>query len=148
MKRIKYLLMMCVIALTATAQTSAVSSIVEKDGVYFTDATQTKLYTGDYREYYDNGSLKLEMHIKNGAPEGTYVVYFDNNKPKEIRSYKNGQFEDCIKYADTAISRLTTRNMHPTDTEAMYFKGLALTALGREKEAYDILSMAAFQERF
>lgn len=92
MKRIMYMLMMCVIALTATAQYNSVSSIVEKDGVYFTDATQTQLYSGEYREYYDNGSLKLEMQIKNGSPEGTYVVYFDNNKPKEIRSYKNGQF--------------------------------------------------------
>ena len=84
--------MMCVISLIVAAQNQFVGSIVEKDGVYFTDATQNQLYTGEYREYYDNGTLKLEMQIKNGSPEGIYVVYFDNKKPKEIRSYKNGLF--------------------------------------------------------
>lgn len=38
--------------------------------------------------------------------------------------------------------------MHPSDTGAMYFKGLALKAVGKEKEAYDILSMAAWDYRF
>ena len=47
-KKPVYLLLMSIIAILATAQTPAVSSIVEKEGLYFTDATQTKLYTGQW----------------------------------------------------------------------------------------------------
>ncbi len=63
-------------------------------------------------------------------------------------SYKYGQFDDCIRYADAAISTLTGRNMHPTDTEAMYVKGLALKAMGEFQKAYDILSMAGWDYKF
>ena len=28
--------------------------IVQSDRLFFTDATQTKLYTGEYKEFYDN----------------------------------------------------------------------------------------------
>lgn len=61
------------------------------DGLYFTDETQTRLFTGGLKEYYDNGVLKLEMIIINGKPEGPYVVYFPSSKPKEVRSYLNGK---------------------------------------------------------
>ena len=57
---------------------------------------------------------------------------------------KNGEFLKRISYCDVAIKRLTSRNQHPTDTEAFYFKGLALTYLGKYKEAYDILYKAAW----
>lgn len=65
---------------------------VESEGLYFTDATQTKLYTGVFRSYYESGDLKLEMFIKDGKPEGTYVVYFRNSRINEVRSYLNGEF--------------------------------------------------------
>lgn len=61
------------------------------DGVYYIDKEQNQLYTGDYREYFPNETIKLEMHIENGYPDGTYVIYFDNRKPNEIRSYKQGR---------------------------------------------------------
>ncbi len=57
---------------------------------------------------------------------------------------KNGEFSKCLDYCDVAIKRLTSRNEHPTDTEAFYLKGLALEYLGRDKEAYDILYKAAW----
>jgi antitoxin component YwqK of YwqJK toxin-antitoxin module len=68
------------------------SKPIQSDGLFFTDVTQTKLYTGGYREFYENGALKLEMTIINGKPEGPYVVYYSNGKPREVRSYLNGQF--------------------------------------------------------
>ena len=99
-------------------------------------------------ELYING-LHLEQYKQHNYDARDYYTEGLRRDPSDIRcntgmariSYKNGQFEDCIKYADAAIKKLTERNMHPTDTEAMYFKGLALNALGRAKEAYDILSM-------
>ena len=106
-------------------------------------------------ELYING-LHLEQYKQHNYDARDYYTEGLRRNPSDIRcntgmariSYKNGQFEDCIKYADAAIKKLTERNMHPTDTEAMYFKGLALNALGRAKEAYDILSMAAWDYKF
>jgi YD repeat-containing protein len=65
---------------------------VESEGLFFTDASQTKLYSGGYQEYYENGELRLDMMIVSGKPEGPYVVYFDNGRPNEVRSYHNGKF--------------------------------------------------------
>lgn len=44
--------------------------LYQNEGIYYRDRAQNELYTGDYREYYDNNTLKLEMQIKNGLPEG------------------------------------------------------------------------------
>ncbi len=106
-------------------------------------------------ELYING-LHLEQYKQHNYDARDYYLEGIRRAPSDIRcntgmariSYKNGQFADCIKYADTAISKITQRNMHPSDTEAMYFKGLALKTVGKEKEAYDILSMAAWDYRF
>lgn len=59
-------------------------------------------------------------------------------------SLKNGRFEECIKYADAAIARLTARNQHPSDVEAIYIKGIALKYLGKYDEAYDTLYRAGW----
>ena len=39
--------------------------IYQTDGIYYRDRAQTELYTGDYRELHDNGTIRLEMQIKN-----------------------------------------------------------------------------------
>jgi len=73
----KILLLMSVIMtlhMSVFSQKSEPSTIVQSDGLFFTDLSQTKLYTGDYREFYDNGSLRLEMYIKDGKPEGDYII--------------------------------------------------------------------------
>lgn len=57
---------------------------------------------------------------------------------------RDGEYEKCVEYADTAIARLTLRNMHPTDTEALYNKGIALKYLGKLDLAYDTLWRAAW----
>jgi antitoxin component YwqK of YwqJK toxin-antitoxin module len=67
-------------------------SAVYSEGLYFTDDTQTELYTGFFREYYESGDLKLEVFLQNGRPEGTYVVYFPNARTKEVRAYRKGIF--------------------------------------------------------
>ena len=72
-----------------SAQTN---KIIQSDGLFFTDASQTKLYTGEFKEFFDNGALKVEMNIKEGKPEGPYIIYFENGKPNEVRAYRNGEF--------------------------------------------------------
>ena len=74
--------------------------IFQSGGIYYRDKAQKILYTGEYREYYDNGTLKLEMQIANGVPEGTYVIYFENRKPHEIRSYKGGKLHGLWRTYD------------------------------------------------
>lgn len=106
-------------------------------------------------DLYING-LHLEQYKQHNYDARDYYLEGIRRVPSDVRcntgmariSYRNGQFTECIKYAEAAIGKLTERNMHPTDTEAMYFKGLALCALGKDKEAYDVLSMAAWDYRF
>lgn len=106
-------------------------------------------------ELYLNG-LHLEQYKQHNYDARDYYKEGLRRDPTDIRcntamariSYQNGQFEDCIAYADEAITKLTSRNMHPADTEAMYLKGLALKAVGREKEAYNVLFMAAWDYKF
>ena len=81
--------------------------------LYYSDRAQTRLYTGEYREYHDNGTLKLEMRIRNGQPEGTYIVYFENRKPKDVRSYKEGKLHGLWRSYDLSgqlISEAEYRN--------------------------------------
>lgn len=56
-----------VFSVSLSAQTN---KIIQSDGLFFTDASQTKLYTGEFKEFFDNGALKVEMNIKEGKPEG------------------------------------------------------------------------------
>ena len=60
-------------------------NIIQSNGLFFTDKTQTKLYNGEYKEYFDNKSLKVEMFIKDGKPEGAYIIYFPNGRPNEVQ---------------------------------------------------------------
>lgn len=73
----------------ATAQNKKVTQI---DGLYYTDDTQNALYSGELREYFPDNTLRLEMNIKEGKPQGSYVVYHENGKPNEVRAYRNGLF--------------------------------------------------------
>ena len=74
--------------------------LYQSGGIYYRDKAQKNPYTGDYREYYDNGTIKLEMQIGNGVPEGTYVIYFENRKPQEIRSYRGGKLHGLWRTYD------------------------------------------------
>ena len=102
-------------------------------------------------ELYING-LHLEQYKQhNYKPEDYYLEGLRRDEG-DIRcntsmarlSLKNGKFEDCVKYCDKAIERLTDRNEHPADTEAFYLKGVALEYLGEYDKAYDILYRAAW----
>ena len=36
--------------------------------------------------------LKMELYLKDGRPEGTYVIYYPSGKIAEVRSYYHGIF--------------------------------------------------------
>ena len=48
------------------------------------------LFNGVYRETFDNGKVKLEMHLVNGEQDSTTTIYFEDGTLNEVRSYKNG----------------------------------------------------------
>ena len=102
-------------------------------------------------ELYINGFHLEQYKQHNYKPEDYYLEGLRRDEG-DIRcntsmgrlSLKNGKFEECVKYCDKAIERLTDRNEHPADTEAFYLKGVALEYLGEYDKAYDILYRAAW----
>lgn len=88
-------LLMVMFSLSSIIAQNQPGNIIESNGLYFTDASQSKLYNGEYKEFYPTGELKVEMNLKDGKPEGSYIVYFANGKPNEVRAYRNGEFH-CV----------------------------------------------------
>ena len=102
-------------------------------------------------ELYIN-ALHLEQYKQHNYDAKAYYLEGISRDPMDSRcntalsrlALRDGEYEKCVEYADNAIARLTLRNMHPTDTEALYNKGIAPKYLGRLDEAYDTLWRAAW----
>ena len=102
-------------------------------------------------ELYIN-ALHLEQYKQHNYEAKDYYLEGLRRDPSDSRcntalsrlALRDGEYEKCVEYADVAIKRLTLRNMHPTDTEALYNKGIALKYLGKLDEAYDTLWLAAW----
>lgn len=102
-------------------------------------------------ELYIN-ALHLEQYKQHNYDAKDYYLEGIRCDPSDSRcntalsrlALRDGEYEKCVEYADVAIKRLTMRNMHPIDTEALYNKGIALKYLGRFDEAYDTLWRAAW----
>ncbi len=56
------------------------------------------------KEFYDNGSIKREYHLKNSNYDGTYKEYYSNGNLKLLHSYKNGKLIDSSLFYDEKIS--------------------------------------------
>ena len=105
--------------------------------------TVEELYINGYHlEQYKQHNYKPEAYYLEGIRRDSGDIRCNTSMARLC--LKNGEFQKCVDYCDVAIKRLTSRNEHPTDTEAFYLKGLALTYLGKDKEAYDILYKAAW----
>ena len=106
-------------------------------------ATVEELYINGYHlEQYKQHNYRPEAYYLEGIRRDAGDIRCNTSMGR--LALKNGEFEKCVAYCDVAIKRLTSRNQHPTDTEAFYLKGLALTYLGRDREAYDTLYRAAW----
>ncbi|MDF2926584.1 MAG: Tetratricopeptide 2 repeat-containing protein [Paenibacillaceae bacterium] len=92
---------------------------------------QYKQHNYDPRDYYLEGLRRDSGDIRCNTGMGRL-------------SLKNGEFAPCVAYCDKAIARLTSRNRHPADTEALYLQGIALKYLGEYDKAYDILFQAGW----
>ncbi|MBP3333368.1 MAG: DUF5107 domain-containing protein [Clostridia bacterium] len=106
-------------------------------------ATVEELYINGYHlEQYKQHNYRPEDYYLEGLARDEGDIRCNTSMAR--LSYRKGEFEKCIAYADKAIARLTSRNQHPTDTEAFYLKGLALKDLSRSSEAYDTLFRAGW----
>ncbi len=102
-------------------------------------------------ELYING-LHLEQYKQHNYSAADYYTEGLRRDPGDTRcntamarlAFRNGNFEECIAYADKAEERLLSRNQHSTTVEFLYLKGMALKYLGRTKEAYDVLYKASW----
>lgn len=92
---------------------------------------QYKQHNYDPRDYYMEGLLRDSGDIRCNTAMGRLAL-------------KDGKFSECVTFCDKAIQRLTSRNQHPTDTEAFYLKGLALGYLGQEDQSYETLFQAGW----
>ena len=105
--------------------------------------TVEELYINGYHlEQYKQHNYRAEDYYLEGIRRDAGDIRCNTSMGRLC--LKNGEFERCVAYCDVAIKRLTCRNQHPTDTEAFYLKGVALTYLSRDKEAYDTLYRAAW----
>jgi antitoxin component YwqK of YwqJK toxin-antitoxin module len=69
--------------------TSAFSQVtLGDDGIYY-DKDQ-KPFTGEYREYFDNGQAKQDMILLNGRIDGKVNLWYRSGKLKEIRMFRSG----------------------------------------------------------
>lgn len=105
--------------------------------------TVEELYiNGFHLEQYKQHNYKPEDYYLEGLKRDVGDIRCNTSMGR--LSLKNGRFNECIKYCDKAIERLTDHNEHPADTEAFYLKGIALEYLGEYDKAYDILYKAAW----
>ena len=105
--------------------------------------TVEELYiNGFHLEQYKQHNYKPEDYYLEGLRRDSGDIRCNTSMAR--LALKNGKFAECIKYCDKAIERLTDRNEHPADTEALYLKGIALEYIGEYNKAYNILYRAAW----
>lgn len=85
MRRLFFIAVLFVVALTASAQIKP-----ETDGELFY-GEGNKPFTGQYREYWENGNTKVEIPLKAGVINGDMIIYFSDRSRNEIRAYKSGK---------------------------------------------------------
>lgn len=60
-----------------------------EDGLYYGE--NQKPYSGQYREYYQDGKLHSLLNLKNGLIDGNVQIFFTNGQLNEIRAFSNGE---------------------------------------------------------
>ena len=105
--------------------------LVLSEGQYYTDETQTTPYTGRYTEFYDDGMLKMELYLKDGRPEGTYVIYYPDGKIAEVRSYYHGVFHGEWRTYNEAGQLIGLASYKDGEKDGPFHKRIYLAGSGR-----------------
>ena len=67
------------------------SQVVEKDGFYY--GGDGNLFSGNHKELYSDGKVKIEMSIARGQLHGITQLYFPTGQINEVRSYTSGKMD-------------------------------------------------------
>lgn len=78
-------------------------------------SSQGEAFSGEAKEFYPNGSVKMEAYFKNGIPQGTVRTYDKQGRLIAEEEYKNGVKEGKAK-------RFNFTHNIPTEEE-MFYKG-------------------------
>jgi len=74
-----------------TFHSNAQSIKLNSDSIYVD--SQGIPYSGIYKEYFENGNIKIAMSLKDGVKNGITNIYFENGNLNEVYSYKNNQMD-------------------------------------------------------
>ena len=91
MKKIKVLFMVIFILLFASCGKPKEVNMKDteiRDGITYIKG-KNKVFTGIVKSYYDNGSLREEVTLKDGKQDGISKSYYPNGKVENERYYKN-----------------------------------------------------------
>lgn len=69
---------------------------------YKSDQSGKRPNNGEYKEYYDNGSLYSIEYYENGLKEGVWRYYYKNSKLKMRQSYSNNKLNGTVYHFSTA----------------------------------------------
>ena len=78
-------------------------------------SSQGEAFSGEAKEFYPNGSVKMEAYFQNGIPQGTVKTYDKQGRLISLEEYKNG-------LKDGKAKRFNFTHDIPTEEE-MYYKG-------------------------
>jgi len=109
MSKIFFLTITCLILLPAISYGQVIN--LNKENIYVDQ--KGKPYSGVYKEYFDNGKVKLEMKLKKGFKNGKVSIYFENGNIHEIYSYKNNQMDGLwLTYNEKGIKTAEARYLN------------------------------------
>ena len=99
MKKIKVLFMLIFILLFASCGKPKEVNMKDteiRDGITYIKG-KNKVFTGIVKSYYDNGSLREEVTLKDGKQDGISKTYYDNGNLEYIGLHKNGKLDGIFK---------------------------------------------------
>ena len=100
--------------------------------------------------------MRLEQFYNPSVDPMLYYEEALRRDPEDLRvntavgilMLRKGMFEEAEAHLRKAVERATWNYTHPRDAEPLYYHGLALRSLGRDKEAYDVLYEATWDDAF
>jgi antitoxin component YwqK of YwqJK toxin-antitoxin module len=79
--------------LTAAFISNRADYVLERDGVFRGDDfyVRNNPYTGEVRQFYENGNLRSVSTYRDGKLDGKFKQYWENGKPVLTGKFLNGE---------------------------------------------------------
>ena len=111
-----------------------------------TDDPDSLFYAGlRYEQFHDPWFMPLDFYRKALEKDTFHVPSLTR---AGILLLKAGDYEAAAGYLSAAVDRVTADYTVPENAAPLYYLGIALAETGREKQAYDLYAMAAWDHNF